>query len=271
LKQAPEATAAPGTKGEGRTKLSNGGNTMKPVRLISAGALLLLIGAITPLYAQEKDGQHEEDSKAPKQEQAKPEKQQEKQQAQPAKQEEQQQAKGQQEQQAKQQEQAKSNTQHEEQQAKSDQQAKGQQEKQQQEQAKSNTQHEEQQAKSAKQEQNQQAKVQQGQQHVQRTEAEQQRQRSQPALRLSARGEGRIPDDRFRSNFGTEHRFRIGAPVMVGGYSRFQYGGYWFGFVQPWPVGWFYTDDVYVNYIDGGYYLYNPYYPDTRVSINVVL
>ena len=58
---------------------------------------------------------------------------------------------------------------------------------------------------------------------------------------------------------------------MVGGYSRFQYGGYWFGFVQPWPVAWYYTDDVYVDYIDGGYYLYNPYYPGTRVSINVVI
>jgi len=239
---------------------------MKPVRLISAGALLLLIGAITPLYAQEERAQHQEDAKAPKQEQAKPEKQQAKQQAQPAKQEERQQTKGQQEQ-GKQQ--AKSNTQHEEQPAKSNQQAKGQQEKHQQEQAKSNTQRQEQQAKS-----NQQANAQQGrqgQQHIQRTAAAEQRQRSQPALRLSARGEGRIPDDRFHSNFGNAHRFHIGTPVMVGGYSRFQYGGYWFGFVQPWPADWFYTDDVYVDYIDGGYYLYNPYYPDTRVSINVVL
>jgi hypothetical protein len=109
------------------------------------------------------------------------------------------------------------------------------------------------------------------QQHAQRTPAEEQKQRAVPALRLSARGTSRIPDDRFRANFGREHEFVISQPVMVGGFSRFQYGGFWFGFVQPWPVGWYYTDDVYVDYIDGGYYLYNPYYPDARVSISVVL
>jgi hypothetical protein len=59
--------------------------------------------------------------------------------------------------------------------------------------------------------------------------------------------------------------------VMVDGYSRFQYGGFWFGFVNPWPAEWYYTDDVYVDYIDGGYYLCNPYYPGARVSISVVI
>ena len=92
-----------------------------------------------------------------------------------------------------------------------------------------------------------------------------------PALRLSARSESRIPDDRFRAHFGREHSFRIGNPTLVGGYSRFQYGGYWFGFVQPWPDGWYYTDDVYVDYIDGGYYLCNPYYPGAQVAVSVVL
>jgi hypothetical protein len=90
-------------------------------------------------------------------------------------------------------------------------------------------------------------------------------------LRLSARGSGRIPDDRFRSNFGQQHVFVINEPVLVGGYSRFQYGGYSFGFIQPWPVGWYYTDNVYVDYIDGEYFLFNPYYPGVRVGINVVL
>lgn len=110
-----------------------------------------------------------------------------------------------------------------------------------------------------------------GQQHAQRTPAEEQRQRAVPALRLSARGSGRIPDDRFRSNFGHDHVFVINQPVLVGGYSRFQYGGYSFGFIQPWPVGWYYTDNVYVDYIDGEYFLFNPYYPGVRVGINVVL
>jgi primosomal protein N' len=237
---------------------------MKQVGLIGAAVVLLSLGSITPLYAaQEDQAKHQDDAKAPKQEQAKPEKQPEKQ-TEPAKQEEKQQ-----------QEQAKTNTRDQQEQAKSsERQAKGEQEqqaKQQQQQAKTSTRNQEEQAKSAKQQQNQQAQAQRGQQHAQRTAAEEQRQRSMPALRLSARGEGRIPDDRFRANFGREHVFRIGSPQMVGGYSRFQYGGFWFGFVDPWPVGWYYTDDVYVDYVDGGYYLYNPYYPDTRVSINVVL
>jgi hypothetical protein len=129
----------------------------------------------------------------------------------------------------------------------------------------------------AKPEQQQQAKGQpeqaksNSQQHAQRTPAEEQKQSAVPALRLSVRGSARIPDNRFHANFGREHVFVISQPVMVGGYSRFQYGGFWFGFVQPWPVGWYYTDDVYVDYVDGGYYLYNPYYPDARVSISVVL
>ncbi|MGO9304882.1 MAG: hypothetical protein ACLP3R_14515 [Candidatus Korobacteraceae bacterium] len=104
-----------------------------------------------------------------------------------------------------------------------------------------------------------------------RSAADQPRQRAVPALRLSASGSSRIPDDRFRSNFGQGHTFVIDQPVMVGGYSRFQYGGYWFGFVQPWPVGWYYTDQVYVDYIGGGYYLFNPFYPGVRVGISVVL
>ncbi|MGA2903935.1 MAG: hypothetical protein ABSD98_08885 [Candidatus Korobacteraceae bacterium] len=109
-----------------------------------------------------------------------------------------------------------------------------------------------------------------GQKPPQRSAADEQRQRGVPALRLSVRGSGRIPDDRFHANFGEGHRFAISQPVMVGGYSRFQYGGYWFGFVEPWPVGWYYTDQVYVDYVGGGYYLFNPFYPGVRVEIAVV-
>ncbi len=61
----------------------------------------------------------------------------------------------------------------------------------------------------------------------------------------------------------------MGNPEMVGGYSRFQYGGFWFGFVQPWPADWYYTDDVYIDFVDGGYYMYDPYYPGTRIEISV--
>src|SRR5580704_746849 len=81
---------------------------------------------------------------------------------------------------------------------------------------------------------------------------------------------GRIPDDRFRANFGREHVFVINRPVIIEGQPRFQYGGYWFGFSQPWPVGWLYTDNVYVDYIDGEYFLYNPFHPGIRVVIIVI-
>jgi hypothetical protein len=94
-------------------------------------------------------------------------------------------------------------------------------------------------------------------------------QHEQPAQHASGYS-GRIPEDRFHANFGREHVFVINRPVIVEGQPRFQYGGYWFGFSQPWPVGWLYTDNVYVDYVDGGYFLYNPFHPGIRVVIIVI-
>jgi len=96
------------------------------------------------------------------------------------------------------------------------------------------------------------------QQHTQEARSEQQ-----------AHYAGRIPEDRFRANFGREHVFVINRPVIVEGHPRFQYGGYWFGYAEPWPGDWAYTDDVYVDYVDGGYYLYNRVHPGIRISINI--
>jgi hypothetical protein len=62
---------------------------MKPVRLMSAGVLLLLLGAAVPAYARQDDAKppkQEQEAKPVKQQEAKPEKQQE--QAKPAKQQE---------------------------------------------------------------------------------------------------------------------------------------------------------------------------------------
>ena len=87
----------------------------------------------------------------------------------------------------------------------------------------------------------------------------------------------RVPDDRFRGYYGQEHGFRIySLPVMyVGGYRRFQYGGYWFGLVDPWPEywssDWYDSDDVYVDYYGDGYYLYNRRYPGDRIAISFYL
>jgi hypothetical protein len=228
---------------------------MKPIKIISTTALFLMFG-IAPTVEARQEKQEEKAKPAQQEQQAKPEKQQQaKGQQQP--QHQQQQSKGQEQPQQHQQQQPKG-----QQQSQQHQQAKGQEQPQQ---------HQQQQAKGQQQPQQHQQQ-QSGSSHPpQRTQEAMVRQREQPALHLSARGGGRIPDERFHSNFGHDHHFRVGNPVMVGGYSRFQYGGYWFGFVQPWPVGWYYTDDVYIDYVDGGYYMYNPYYPGARFSISVVI
>jgi hypothetical protein len=85
----------------------------------------------------------------------------------------------------------------------------------------------------------------------------------------------RIPDDRYRGSFCRSHYFRIYSQpvVVVGGYPRFQYGGYWFSVVDPWPEywsdGWYDNDDVSIEYLGDGYYLYNRRYPGDRIAVNV--
>lgn len=101
--------------------------------------------------------------------------------------------------------------------------------------------------------------------------AHQDERRDQEGERHEGKQGGRIPDDRFRAHFGREHTFSIGRPVIVEGTPRFQYGGYWFVIAQPWPVGWAYTDVVFVDYIDGGYFLLSPVHPGIQISINVIL
>lgn len=97
----------------------------------------------------------------------------------------------------------------------------------------------------------------------------QQQQRTQQAQRAGNNGGGRIPDERFRANFGREHSFR----VSQGDYNnrRFEYGGYSFGFVDPWPSNWLYTQNVYVIEIDGVYYLCNPMYPGVNLVLSFTL
>jgi hypothetical protein len=85
-----------------------------------------------------------------------------------------------------------------------------------------------------------------------------------------------IPQDRFQRRFGIDHGFRIGQrPVMYMGYPRFRYGGFSFMMVDPypeyWSEDWYQSDDVYVDYTDDGYYLFNRRYPDAPIAITVVL
>jgi flagellar biosynthesis component FlhA len=80
---------------------------------------------------------------------------------------------------------------------------------------------------------------------------------------------GRIPDDKFRANFGREHTFRVSQADYRN--HRFQYGGYSFGFVGVWPSNWLYTQDVFVIDIGGVYYLCNPVYPGVNLALSFTL
>jgi cytoskeletal protein RodZ len=81
----------------------------------------------------------------------------------------------------------------------------------------------------------------------------------------------RIPDEKFRASFGRQHTFHVqrervinvAQPVVV-------YGGYSFQLVDSWPAQWAFDDDCYIDYVDDGYYLFNPRYPGFRVAVIVV-
>jgi len=90
-----------------------------------------------------------------------------------------------------------------------------------------------------------------------------------PAQRAGGNRNGRIPDDRYKANFGREHTFHVSQGDY--GNRRFQYGGYSFGFVGAWPTNWLYTQNVYVIDIDGVYYLCNPMYPGVNIVLSVNL
>jgi hypothetical protein len=87
--------------------------------------------------------------------------------------------------------------------------------------------------------------------------------------RAGNNGGGRIPADKFKASFGQQHTFR----VSQGDYNnrRFQFGGYSFGFVDPWPSNWLYTQNVYVIEIDGVYYLCNASFPGVNLVLSFTL
>ena len=212
---------------------------MKVIGITSTAILCLLLGIAAPGYAQhEQQGekQREPEKQAQPERQAKPEQQhaQQQKQAEPAKQ-------------------SKPEQQHAQQQkqAKPEQQQQHAQQQKQQEQNKQQQQHAQQQK---QQEQNK-------QQHAQQQKRQDQR--------AGARGGGRIPEDRYRANFGREHTFRVSQADYRG--RRFHYGGYWFGFVDPWPSNWLYTQNVYVVDMNGVYYLCNPMYPGVNIALSFTL
>jgi outer membrane biosynthesis protein TonB len=75
----------------------------------------------------------------------------------------------------------------------------------------------------------------------------------------------RVPEEKFHASFGREHHFH----VQRRDDRRFQYSGFWFTYSDPWPGDWDYNDDVYIDDVDGEYYLYNPRHPGVRILVIV--
>jgi len=82
---------------------------------------------------------------------------------------------------------------------------------------------------------------------------------------------GRIPDDKFKAHFGQEHKFHIGHPTVVNGSQQFSYSGYTFQYTEVWPTQWAYTDEFFIIFVDGTYYLCDVSYPGVQLEIIVLV
>jgi flagellum-specific peptidoglycan hydrolase FlgJ len=84
----------------------------------------------------------------------------------------------------------------------------------------------------------------------------------------------RIPDAKFKSSFGQQHRFVVNRVItqrtVVVGQTQFVYSGYTFVFMDPWPAGWAYTDDCYIDYINDEYVLVDVLHPGVYITLTVI-
>ena len=253
---------------------------MKIIRITSTSILALLLGVAAPLYGQHDRQGEKQDRPGQQQERA---------------QQQRQSPNNQQQERAQQPSQARNNQQAQQQHAQQQRQSQNNQQReraQQPSQGRNNQPAQQQRAQQQRQAQNNQQRAQQRQDRSpQRTQERQRIQQSAWQQHRSQHWDSdhrtwqqrggysgyRIPDDRYRGYFGRDHGFRIsGLPfLVVGGYPRFQYSGYWFSPVDPWPeywgADWYDTDDVYVMYVDNGYYMYNRRYPTTGIAIRISL
>jgi len=94
---------------------------------------------------------------------------------------------------------------------------------------------------------------------------------SQHAQRSADHRGGRIADDKFRAQFGRQHTFKVNRTTTAQGQPGFQYGGYSFVIVDAWPTDWSYSDEYYVDDVDGEYFLFDLLHPGVGVAVIVVL
>jgi cytoskeletal protein RodZ len=85
---------------------------------------------------------------------------------------------------------------------------------------------------------------------------------------------GRIPEKDFKAHFGHEHKFSARQVVtttrIVPNQTQFVYTGYTFVFADPWPEEWAMSDDCYIDYIDGEYYLLDLDHPGVQIELTIV-
>jgi hypothetical protein len=124
-------------------------------------------------------------------------------------------------------------------------------------------------ARPSKQEEKQDEKRQQEQSHEQAMPNRQDHPAQQAHAQPAGKG-GHIPDDKFKASFGRTHTFTA-KTVIVQGQPQFQYSGYSFQLVDAWPVGWAYTDECYIDYINGEYFLFDLLHPGVQVAVFVVM
>jgi hypothetical protein len=260
-------------------------------RIISIAGLSLLLGIVVPAYAQHEEGKQDHPAKEQNKEQNKPQPQHEQRQqhAQQPQQHTQQQPQQHTQQQPRHAQQERQDQQQAQQQQRRQNQNKPQQQRaQQQRQDQNNRQerdHQQPHAQQQRHDQNRQGGYEQArnspeQHRVQQSAWQEHRSQHWDSDHRSWQQRGgyhgyRVPDDRYRGYFGPEHGFRIGGlPFrLVGGYPRFRYNGYWISTLDPWPEywgdNWYDNDDVYVAYVDNGYYMYNRRYPNAGVAISI--
>ena len=103
--------------------------------------------------------------------------------------------------------------------------------------------------------------------HAQQAEGRQQVQRIDDQNLDNSRV-GLISNSRYRARFGERNTFHLG-PAAYGQGSRFEHGGYSFGFVDEWPTNWLAKEDVFVTRKEGAYYLCNRRYPGVIIPITI--
>ena len=83
-----------------------------------------------------------------------------------------------------------------------------------------------------------------------------------------------IPDPKFKASFGRQHRFKVNSVInqttVVPGQTQFVYGGYTLVILDPWPSYWLFTDDCYIDYVDGDYFLFDAFHPGISIALFVV-